>query len=175
MVTASGDDTQVDLDREWSRAVAREYSVDELEAMCAWLDTNLDLNQQRLESVTTRMSVVLSVGGVSLALMATSVVSKVWPLTAIATIVILLAIVIATVGLRATVRPDRDPSTTWSTLWETRIDGEVLAVLYRRRSVLFQDQRRVIDDRAAALKSSSWAVGFGAILSGAAILVSRLA
>ena len=142
--------------------------------MCLWLDTNIDLNQQRLESVTTRLALVVTLGLANLGLMAASVESKAWPLTAIASVVTVIALALAGLGLKPIVGNDRDPTTTWETLWKRRVAGEVLAVLYQRRSVVYLDQRKAIDYRAESLQSSSWTAGFGALVAGAAILVSRI-
>lgn len=163
-----------DPDRNWSVGVAAQYELDELEAMCTWLDVNLDLNQQRLESVTTRLGSVLALGAANLALMAATVDGDAWPLTLPAILVTLIAMWIAVQGQSTVSRPDRDPTTTWDTMWGPRKRGELQVLLYRRRSVLFADQRKVIEDRARALKESSWCLGFGIILAAAAILVSRL-
>ncbi|GAA1955239.1 hypothetical protein GCM10009798_13090 [Nocardioides panacihumi] len=166
--------SQRDRDREWSEAVAAQYELDELEAMCNWLDVNLDLNQQRLESVTTRLGSVVAFGAAVLALMAATVKQDAWPLTGLATVVSSVAICVAVVGQRTVYRPDRDPTSTWDTMWGPRKAGELQVILYRRRSALFEDQRKVIDERTGALKASSWILAFGSFLAVTAILVSRL-
>jgi hypothetical protein len=166
--------SEPDRDREWSEAVAAQYELDELEAICTWLDVNLDLNQQRLESVTTRLGSVIALGAASLALMAATVKQDAWPLTLPAVVVSSIAMWVAVLGQRTVFRPDRDPTTTWDTMWGLRKPGELQVVLYRRRSELFFDQRKVIDERTLALKASSWFLGFGTALAAAAILISRL-
>ena len=166
--------TPPDPDRHWSEAVAAQYNSDELGAMCTWLDVNLDLNQQRLESVTTRLGTVIGFGSASLALMAATVEQAVWPITVLAIFASSLAVLVAVLGLRTVVRPDRDPTTTWDTMWGERKEGELQVVLYRRRSVLFADQRKVIGERTSALKGSSWLLGVGTLLAALAILGSQL-
>ncbi|WP_134127490.1 hypothetical protein [Kribbella pratensis] len=162
-------------DKIWSEGVAQEYGQDELEAMCTWLDVSLDLNQQRLESVTTRVGLVITFGAGTIALMAATVNGKAWPLTALASVVNVVAMAHAATSLQAVVKPDRDPTTTWRTMWGPRQPGELLVVLYRRRSVLFHDQRRIIQARTSALKQSSWALGVGTLLAAGAVILSRVA
>jgi hypothetical protein len=166
--------SEPDRDSQWSKGVAAQYDLDELEAMNTWIDVNLDLNQQRLESVTTRLGSVLALGAASLALMAATVKREAWPLTLLAVLATLVAMVVAVLGQRTVFQSDRDPTSTWDTMWGPRKRGELQVVLYRRRSNLFEDQRKLIDERAFALKKSSWSLGAGTGLAAAAILVSRL-
>ena len=150
--------SEPDRDRKWSKGVAAQYELDELEAMCTWLDVNLDLNQQRLESVTTCLGNVIALGAASLALMAATVQKDVWPLTLLAVVVKPIAMYLAIQGQRTVFRPDRDPTTTWDTMWGPRKVGELQVVLYRRRSALFDDQRKVIDNVPALsrCRRGSW-------------------
>lgn len=163
-----------DENHAWAAAIAERFDIYELEAMCTWLDENISLNQQRLESVTSRIGLVVTVSVAELALLAASVTTRAWPLTVMAVMVASLALLIGTLGLRSIYGTDRDPGRTYRSLWHAGRSGEVLAVLYRRRSVLYDQQRRVIETRSAALKHSAWIAGFGAMLAATAVLVSRL-
>lgn len=161
-------------DLTWSQTVANQYELDELDAMNTWMDVNLDLNQQRLESITNRLCTVLALAAANIALVASAVDADGWPFTAITSILSAAAIYIAATGLTVVVKPDRDPASTWSTMWGTRKKGELQVILYRRRSVLFEDQRKVIDSRAASLKHSSFTLAFAVALGAVAILISQL-
>jgi hypothetical protein len=106
--------------------------------------------------------------------MAATVKQDAWPLTVVASMMVAVALVTAAFGLHTVVRPDMDPTSSYKTMWSLTVPAEVLALLYRRRSVLYQQQRRVIESRRSALRTSSWATVVGGLLTAAAILVSRV-
>jgi hypothetical protein len=164
----------VERNREWSRAVAAQYDLDEHAAMAAWLDTNLSLNQARLESVTNRLGLVLAACGALASILATAATKDAWFLTVIAGVFLAVGAVVATLGLLTKWRDAQDPTTTWSTMWERRSDGEVHAWLYRSRSDLYKDQVSAIEQRADALRQSSWVSGVAGIATVVSILVSRV-
>lgn len=171
MTDPSAEDAE--LNREWSRAVAAQYSLDEHAAMATWLDTNLSLNQARLESVTNRLGLVLAACGALASILATAATKDAWFFTALASGFLAVGSVVATLGLFTKWHDAQDPTTTWSTMWASRIDGEVHAWLYRSRSDLYRDQVSAIGQRASALRRSSWVSGVAGIATVVAILVSR--
>jgi hypothetical protein len=165
----------VDDDEAWREGMALEYKVSELEAMCTWLDQAITLNQSKIEVVTTRIGVVFGVCGVVLSVLIAAVDKSAWSLTTIAVMLAGLSMFVAASGLRTEEVEDIDPTSTWETMWGPRYEGELQAVLYRRRSIVYDQQRGVLETRIPALKVSSWMAAAAVVMTGAAALVSRVA
>jgi hypothetical protein len=158
----------------WARDVAAHYTHEDLDAMNQWLDVNIELNQARLDAVTTRLSIVIASTGALGSLLASSATFAAWPATVLAAIPLVISASVAVFGLRSEWTTTRDPTSLIEASWGPgRTPNQILATLHNQRCGLYDAQDELIGRRARALRLSSWIAGAATLLTIVAISLSQ--